>query len=91
MVHKEKVLFISLCFLKKYQGIYFGGQRSFLGFKYEPKVSAFLELQGEAKDRVIELANQYITTFQLLKLPFLTGMRFFCTVYAALRIYCSIP
>lgn len=64
---------------------------SFLGFKHEPKVSAFLDLQGEAKDRVIELANQYITTSQLLNLPFLTGMRFYGMVYAALRIYCSIP
>lgn len=63
---------------------------SFLGFKYEPKITAFLELQGEAKGRVTGLADPYITASQLLSLPFLIDMRFYCTVYAALRIYCSV-
>lgn len=37
--------------LKKKQGIYFEGRLSFLGFKYESEVTAFLEQQGEAKER----------------------------------------
>lgn len=68
--------------------IYFGGQTSFLGFKYEPKVTAFLEQQGETREIFKELAKPYITTSHLLIMPFST-CRFYCVAHAALRIPCS--
>lgn len=75
MVHTNKHS-LYYPFIKK--GIYFGDQASLLGFKYELEVTAFLELQGEAKKGFTDLANLYKTTSQLLNLLFLTHMRFYC-------------
>lgn len=60
MVYREKY---SLYIPEKKQGIYFEGRLSFLGFKYESEVTAFLEQQGEAKERETELASPFVTTF----------------------------
>lgn len=65
MVHREKH---SISPFKK--NIYLGDQMNSLGFKYEPKVTAFLELQGEAKERFREdlhdkLPNSHHAFFDL--------------------------
>lgn len=62
MVHREQHSFYHYFF----KGVYLGGHVSSLRFKYEPKVTAFLEVQEEAKERFTELANPYITTSRLL-------------------------
>lgn len=56
--------------LKKKQGIYFEGRLSFLGFKYESEVTAFLEQQGEAKERETELTSPFVTNSPVPNLPF---------------------